>query len=289
MELRRALADGVNYPFEFDRVRGALLYAIQLPGIVTLPLLLLAAAGTFGLLGRLRTARPAARRHGLAIFGSVPVVGLAFVLLKLDHFPRHLVFLIPWAALAGGWYLVQVTDGLARRRQSPAWVLVPVFLWMLVFAVDSERFFLFEPRNDAYRWLRANVPEGSSVFWTLHRAPVGYRQVRWPAQEEPDVLIFDMHAINNTLSGINWRNSYPTDVRQIFDAGSAARVATIQSLFQGTSGTYTLVARFPDPYLMPEHRVAQRLLGDRARTYISEVVIFRRTGARPVAAASGTG
>jgi hypothetical protein len=203
--LYRAATSGVNGPIEFDRVRGALLYAVQLPNILSLPLLLLAADGTWRLLIRLRAARPGTRRHALVIFGSVPLIGLAFILFKLDHFPRHWVFLIPWAALAGGWSLARLTERTERTGHSPAIVLAPVFLWMLAFVVDGERFFIFEPRNAALHWLRANVPEGASVNWMGRRTPAGYRSIRWQVEGEPDVLVVEMYEMNNSLSGVNWR------------------------------------------------------------------------------------
>jgi hypothetical protein len=286
----QALTGGINAPYDFNRVRGALLYAIELPSILSLPLLLLAAGGTWSLLSRLRGADRTRRRHALVVFGSVPVVGLALVLVKLDHFPRHWVFLIPWAAIAGGWGLTRLADRLNRRGRSPALILVPVFLWMLAFVVDNERFFIFEPRNDAMRWLRANVPTGTSLFWKWHRTPAGYRTMPWPADGggEPDVLVIEMSDANNYLSGINWRNSYPSDPKEVFDGRTVERVAAVQSLFRGTSA-YTEAARFPVSYVMPENRVTMALLGDRARDCITEVVIFRRGVTRPAAGAPAVG
>jgi hypothetical protein len=52
-------------------------------------------------------------------------------------------------------------------------------------------------------------------------------------------------------------------------------VAAIQSLFRGTSD-YTMVARFPERYVMPEYRFTMALLGDRSRNFITEIVVFRR-------------
>ena len=80
---------------------------------------------------------------------------------------------------------------------------------------------------------------------------------------------------NLALSGVGWRNSYPSDYRQVYDGRSAERVAAIQALFRGTSD-YVMAARFPERYVMPEYRVAMALLGDRSRSYISEVVVFKR-------------
>jgi 4-amino-4-deoxy-L-arabinose transferase-like glycosyltransferase len=276
----RALTAGVNYPFTFDRVRGALLYAIELPSILSLPLLVGAVCGTWSLAFRTGSSDPLARRHAVVIFGAVPLLAIFVIVAKLDHFPRHWVLLIPWAAIAAGWWLARVTDWLTRHGRSPAIVIAPMLVWMLAFVVDGERYFIFDPRNDAARWLRTHVAEGSSVFWTWHRAPAGYRSVRWPLgnQGDPDVLVIEMFDANNYVSGVNWRESYPTDPRQVFDGQSAERVAAVQSLFKGTSD-YQVAARFRDDYVMPEYRLTQRLLGDRARSYISEVVIFTRRGA----------
>jgi MFS family permease len=276
-----ALTGGVNYPFQFDRVRAAIIYAVQLPGIFSLPLLLLAAAGTWSLAARLRTARTPVRRHALVVFGSVPLIALVVVLAKLDPFPRHWVIFTPFAAIAGGWALARLAERLRRAGRAPALVFVPVFIWMLAFVVDGERFFIFEPRNDALRWLHAHVPRDRSVFWMWHGTPSGYRVAApWPGSGGyPDVLVVEMFDANNYLSGIGWRNSYPSEPREIFDGQSVERVAAMQSLFRGTSGC-TEAVRFADSYVMPEYRLAMNLVGDRARSYITEVVVFDCRGQR---------
>lgn len=279
--LYRAATAGVNYPFEFDRARGALLYAVQLPNILSLPLLVAALAGTWMLLRLLLAAPAPTRRHAAVVFGSVPLIGLLFILLKLDHFPRHWVFLIPWAAIAGGWFLARLSDRVTRTGRSAAFVLAPVLLWMAAFVIDGERHFIFEPRNEALRWLRHNVPEGSSVNWMGRRTPAGYRSMRWHVEGDPDVLVVEMHEANHSLSGVDWRNSYPTDLRQVFDGRTSERVTDIQALFRGTSETYTRVARFEARYFMPEYRIAMALLGDRSRSYVSDIVIFKRRRAGP--------
>jgi Dolichyl-phosphate-mannose-protein mannosyltransferase len=272
--LYRAMTTGVNYPFEFSRVMSAVLYAVQAPSIFSLPLLILAAGGTVALAIRTRAAAADRRRNALIVFGTPPLIGLALVFFKLDPFPRHWVLVIPWAAVAGGWWLTRMTQWMTRRGRSPAIVLVPVFVWMLAFVVDGERFFVFDPRNDAAHWLRANVPEGRSVYWTWHRAPAGYRTMQWRVEGDPDVLVIEMYDANAYLSGVGWRNSYPSDPKQVFDGRTPERVAAMQALFRGTSA-YVEVARFPDAYVMPEYRLSKSLLGDRSRNYISEVVIFR--------------
>ena len=273
----RAATIGAGNPVEFDRLRSAVLFLVEFPSIFSLPLLLLAAAGTWGLLRRVIAADGARRQDALVVFGSVPLVALTFILMKLDPFARHWLVMIPWAAIAGGWALARLTARLREHGRSPALILAPVFLWMAAFVVDGERFFIFEPRNDALRWLRGNVPPGTSLNWVGRHTPEGYRSVLWRAEGEPDALVFEMFEANQSLSGVNWRDSHPSDPRQVYAGRSAERVAAIQSLFQGTSG-YTMVARFPDAYFMPEYRLSQALLGDRARNYITEVVVFKRRG-----------
>lgn len=282
----RAATGGVNYEYQFDRILAAVLYAVQLPSFLTFPLLFLALGGAVALVGRLAKATPAVRRHALVIFGAPPVIALAFVLLKLDHFPRHWVVLIPWAAVAGGWALARLTERLPRR--AGAALVSGIFAWMAVAVIDSERFFIFEPRNDALRWLRAHVPEGTTVNWMGRRTPQGYTSVRWFVEGDPEYLLIEMGEANHSLSGVNWRNSYPSDARHVFDGRSDARVAAIQALFRGGS-SYVEVARFTDSYVMPEYRLALALVGDRARSYVTEVVVFRRRAPTEGTSARGSG
>lgn len=277
--LARILGGGTNDPYVFDRVKGALLYVAQWPGMFSFPLLLLSAVGTAMILGR--AARHQDRRRvwlGLLIFGSVPFLNIVFILLKLDHFPRHWVPLIPWAALAGGGLLVRVVDQLRVRRLSPVLVVAPIFLWMLALAVDSERGYIVEPRNAALTWIRNNAPPGKTLYWSRHSPPRGYRDVRWQDEGNPDYLVIEMYDANNYLSGIDWRDSYPTDPRAVFDVESPERLQAFQSLFRGTL-PYREVARFKEGYFMPEHRLGLRLVGDRARGYLTELVVFQRDSA----------
>lgn len=274
-DLVQVLRGGMNDPYQFDRGLGALLYLVQLPSIFSFPLLALALYGAWRLAAGFRWS-DVRHRHALALFGSVTAVALAFIFLKLDHFPRHWVVLTPLAALAGGWSLVRLWERLRHRPTLARLAVAGTFGWMLVFVADSERFFIFDPRNDALRWVRSNVAEGSTIYWSRHGAPRGYRSLRWQNQGNPEVLVIEMYDANNYLSGIGWRNSYPADPRQVFDVESEERLRAFQSLFRGTAG-YMEAARFPDRYLMPEYRLAMRLLGDRARSYVSEVVIFRRS------------
>lgn len=269
------LAGGINAPHDFDRWNGALLYLVQLPSILSAPFLVVAVVGLVLLARRLVIAPAPLRRHALVVFGTPPALAVLLVLVKLDHFPRHLLVLIPWAALAGGWCLARWIEWFARANRSAALILVPVLLWMAAFVVDAERFFIFEPRNDASRWLTANVPEGSSVYWNWHVPPRGFKNLRWQVEGDPDVLVVEMHEANHYLSGIDWRDTYPADPKLVFDGRTPERLEAMQSLFRGTS-SYTEVARFQDAYVMPEYRVTNRLLGDRSRSMISEVVIFKR-------------
>ena len=54
---------------------------------------------------------------------------------------------------------------------------------------------------------------------------------------------------------------------------SQERVDAYQVLFKGQT-EYREVARFGEGYFMPEYLLADALLGNRSRNYISEVVIF---------------
>ena len=115
--------------------------------------------------------------------------------------------------------------------------------------------------------------------WVGRRVPNGYTSLRWMVEGYPDYLVVEMHEMNNSLSGVDWRNSMPADPRRVFDGRSAERVQAIQALFRGTSD-YQEVARFSEGYVMPEYRLGLALVGDRSRSYISEIVIFRKPQVR---------
>jgi hypothetical protein len=284
----RVLAGGTNDPYVFDRVKGALLYVVQLPGILSFPLLALSGIGAVLLFRHLhQNVRRDRIIDGLIIFGSVPLITLLFILLMADHFPRHWVPLVPWAALTGAWALDRGVQALQRAGRSPALLLAPVFVWMGALVVDTERGFIYEPRNEALRWLYANADSGSTLYWSRHGAPRRFENLRWENEGNPDYLAIEMYDANNFLSGINWKNSLPTDPSTVFDVERPERLLAFQALFRGDL-SYREVARFSEGYVMPEHQLAMRLVGDRARSYLTELVIFQRTGAA-AAPDSGSG
>jgi len=102
-----------------------------------------------------------------------------------------------------------------------------------------------------------------------------YEHVEFPNLGRPPVVVIEMHHANHYLSGMSWKNSFPEDYRFIFASRSQAWVEARQSLFRGTS-EYKEVAHFSEGYFMPEYVLTDRLIGNRSRNYVAEIVIFRK-------------
>ena len=274
-ELYDALVRGVGDPYAYSRWFGALLYLLELPSVISLPVTV------FGLLGggwlAARYVRlPRRRQLVLALVILLPfLANLYLIVFKVDHFPRHLVQLLPWLILPAAWALVRTSDAMAARGIARTALIVPFFAYLAAFVVDGERVFIQDPRNEAARWVMANVPEGGEFWWNRHPLR-GYRHLRFPERGRAPVLVIEMLDANHYLSGIGWRDSYPDDARNVFDAVSQERVEVMQALHRGIL-EYREVARFPVGYIMPEYVLTDRLIGDRSRNYVTDVVIFRRT------------
>lgn len=273
-DLYEALTRGVGDPYVYDRWFGALLYAIELPSVISLPLTILGASGVVVL--AVRYARlPRRQRLVLGLVVILPLVAnLYLIVFKVDHFPRHLVQLLPWLILPAAWALVRLADSLAEHGVARPIVVVPVFVWLAAFVADGERAFIADPRNDAARWLVENVPDGGEYWWNRHPLS-GYQHRRFPERGRPPVLVIEMLDANHYLSGIGWKGSYPADARNVFDAVSQERVEQMQALHRGSS-EYREVARFSVGYVMPEYWLTDRLIGDRSRSYVTDVLVFRR-------------
>ncbi len=244
-------------PYVFNRLMGAIVYAIELPSVASFPLTAISLAGTFLLLRRRLALSPA----------------LVVVLFRMDHFPRHLVTFLPVMAGVAAWTLIRCADHLQARRIHPAWVLVPFYAYLALFVYDGERVFWWEPRNRAANWLMTNVPAGATVSWPTHDGIPGYKQVLWPRQGRPDVVVIEMHYANHFLSGVGWKNSFPQDHRAVFSVPPQQEVRQYQDLFQ-RSTEYEKRAVFTEGYFMPEFQLADRLVGNTARNFVAEVVVF---------------
>jgi hypothetical protein len=273
-ELYRTLRAGIGDPFVYSRFTGILLYIVELPSIVSLPV------AVFGLVGGLALAQRAfapenrSRLPAIALIAVLPLLVHAyFVAMRLDHFPRHLVAVIPWLAMAAGWSLVRLGDRIRAKGVHPGVLMVPFFLYLAAFVYDGERVFITEPRNEAAAWILSNVPSGTTLWWR-GAALENYEYVRYPIKGKPSVLVVDMKDANHYLRGMTLRDSFPEDSRNIFDSFGQDWVGSMQAVFRGTSG-YREVARFSEGYVMPEYVMTDRLIGNRSRNYVAEIIVFR--------------
>lgn len=283
-DLFRTLGRGISDPYQFSFLANLFLYFIELPSIVSLPVAVLCIVGSYFLVRKLFGLSDNARRRAIWIVIVLPLlINIAFVVFKLDHFPRHIVPFIPWISVAAAWSLVVVGNKLRSIGWHPALVVIPLFAYLAFFVYDGERVFLNEPRNRAARWLQENVVPGTAISWLGKDWMKDYEHVEFPNLGRPPVVVIEMHHANHYLSGMGWKNSFPEDYKFIFASRSQAWVEARQSLFRGTS-EYKEVARFSEGYFMPEYVLTDRLIGNRSRNYVAEIVIFAKEAGEPVQA-----
>ena len=273
-ELYVTLRSGIGDPYVYNRLSGILLYLVELPSVVSLPVAILGLLGGLLLVRRALAPENRLRLPPILLVVVLPLlVHSYFVAFKLDHFPRHLLTFIPWLAIAAGWSLMRLGTQLKKRGVHPAFLMVPFFLYLAAFVFDGERVFIADPRNEAAAWILNNVPSGTTIWWRGAGLP-DYEYVRYPMKGKPAILVIDMKDANHYLSGMGRRNSYPRDSRNIFDSFGQGWVDSMQAVFRGTSD-YHEVARFGEHHVMPEYRVTDRLIGNRSRNYVAEIVVFR--------------
>lgn len=267
---------GGSHLRSFSRLQGALIYLIQLPALLSLPVAALTAWGLTRGIQRWRAINDRAFKRTMLIGIALPnVVTAVIVLGGANNFPRHLVPFVPFAALAAAYGLVSVMDGMPRLHLPKALPVVLVFGYLAAFVIDGERVFLQEPRNAAATWLRDNVAAGEPIFWQGHGGVGGFPPVVFPREGRPSVLVMEMHRANSYVSGMGWNGSMPTSVADAHGVRNDEELKELQAVFRGTS-EYREVARFEEGYVMPEYRITDRLLGNRARNYVAEIVIFRK-------------
>ena len=130
------------------------------------------------------------------------------------------------------------------------------------------------------RWIdsASNVPRGSSVTWPTFEKELGARGFdakKTVEKDLPDVIVAELYLWNHFLSG--------SGLRECLSPGLARRVR--RPLAGAPRGPSERVPRHgrlrggravSEGYLMPELRLADRVLGNRSRNYLTEVVIFRK-------------
>ncbi len=272
-ELFRTLLAGTNDPYVFPLGMGVLLYVIQWPAIVSLPIAVLGVVGAA--IAIQDGLRGTSHRKWILLLVVLLPAGLhaMFVILKLDHFPRHVLPLVPWAMLLAA---LPLGRALNRWPGRPArWGVAAVLLYLAIFVWDGERVFRDDPRNEAAAWLDSNVNPATPIWWKTHSWVEKYRHQWFTVEQQPEVLVVQLMDANHYVNGIGWPNSYPANHENVFDEVFQRRLEALQGIFRGAS-PYREVARFTEGYHMPEYRFVHQLIGDRSRNYVSTVVIFRR-------------
>jgi 4-amino-4-deoxy-L-arabinose transferase-like glycosyltransferase len=265
-----------NDPYIWRWWESARLYIIESPGLLGFPMLILSIAGVIALAARFLSPGLRSRAWKLGVVIILPLVIQSFLVLFVHkHFLRHLIPFIPWMVISAAWMIVVILKYFQSRKIHPAWVIAPLFLYLFLFVFDGERVFIQEPRNEAEKWLYANMPLGSSYAWRTHPGLPNFKFVDFPGNSDPDVIVIEMHHANHYLSGMGFKNSFPRDYRYIFEADSQDAVDREQALFKQNT-EYRQVISISEGYFMPEYVWIDRLIGNRSRNYVTELVIFRK-------------
>ncbi len=276
-DLLQTFKRGIGGSYQFSWLSNLFLYLIELPTIVSLPVVLLFLGGCYFLARKFLSTFTLKKSLPIMIIIIVPLLlNLLIVIFKVSHFPRHLVPFIPWISIVAAWCLVHIIDKLSLKGFYSYLVIVPFFAYLAIFVYDGERVFFKEPRNEAAKWLYQNIPQGTEISWFGKDWMPGFKHTAFPDQGEPKIIVIEMHHANHYLSGMGLKNSYPTDYRFIFDGRSNLRIQKLQALFKGES-EYIEVARFREGYFMLEYNLVDNLIGNRSRNYVAEIVIFKKT------------
>ena len=100
------------------------------------------------------------------------------------------------------------------------------------------------------------------------------------------MVVIEMQWVNAYLSGMGLKDSRLGDRETFITGQNSAHAVEFRGLFEEAS-EYREVARFDEGYFMPQHTLTDRLLGNRMRNYVNEVVIFVKDG--PVEESVSTG
>jgi hypothetical protein len=267
----------VHGSLQFSRLSSIILYLIELPSIVSFPVLLLTVAGSYFLIRKLFLSDSRSKLRTLLLIVILPLIlNVWVVVFKLDHFPRHLIPFIPWIAMVSAWSLLKIIDRARLKGLHPSLVVVPFFVYLALFVYDGEKVFIKEPRNMAAKWLLQNVPPGTTISWSGHGRIEKYNFKGFPHQGRPPVIIVEMAPdVNSYLSGMGLKNSC-LNSSKIIEGEDWSQVRAYRLLFKGET-EYKEVARFSEGYFMPDYVLVNDLIGDRSRNFVSEIVIFKKT------------
>lgn len=273
----KTLTTGTSDPYQWSSWSTLFLYMIELPSIISFPILALTALGFFLLVKKFFVDRVFGQFWRSVIIILPLAINASLVVFKLDHFPRHLIPFIPWIAVAASYGLVKISDKLSAQRLKLGLLIALIFVYLAIFVFDGEKVFIHEPRNKAALWVKQNIVSGTEIYWRTPGYLEGYKHIHFPEYGRPPILVIQMDRANHYLSGMGLRNSYPEDSQYIFNAESQARIEGLQAVFKGNS-EYREVIRFKEGYFMPEYVLVDNLIGNRSRNYVAEIVIFMNKG-----------
>ena len=157
---------GIGNPYKVGWLSKMIMYLVELPTVVSVPILVLFVGGSYCLSKHLITACTREKAFATTVIVVIPLVfyGVLTVLM-VSQFPRHLVPLIPWICLVSGWSVVVLMDKATSKGLPSMVVVIPLFVYLAVFVYDGERVFLNDTRNEAALWIERNVDRGSAIYW----------------------------------------------------------------------------------------------------------------------------
>jgi len=144
-----------------------LLYMFALIAGTSLPSLAIALLGFWFFFRHEPSKGPARKRNFLFCIILPNLLYFLTVNVSDSLYPRRIMFLLPWMALFGGFFITKLAEkirslGGAKKIAAIGLILV-LFLYPLGITLVSQQNFVNETRKDAYEWIDTNIPKGSAI------------------------------------------------------------------------------------------------------------------------------
>jgi 4-amino-4-deoxy-L-arabinose transferase-like glycosyltransferase len=138
-EILDTLRSGISSVQQFNRLTSALFYLIEFPTVVSFPVAIIFCVSVLYVIKKMI-------HNGFKLVFPILIViilpfllNIYFIVFEFDHFPRHLIPLIPWISIVTAWGIIKLSEKLKLTGKRAYLLILPLLCYLAIFVYDGEK------------------------------------------------------------------------------------------------------------------------------------------------------
>ena len=153
-------------------------------------------------------------------------------------------------------------------------LLAGVILYQLVYVVNVEYYFVFDPRDHVVRWVKDKLPTGASIHLTRYADMFDFgKRYKIAHDYNADFVVLHERYYLGYIHYKLYLIEHPYPVYEQLIHANRMDFDQIQKIFKGNS-SFKLIKPFPMNYITPENFLYKKLWGNYV-SFIGDTLIYQ--------------